>query len=531
MFAARQHRNLHDRQRGGHIVDEDAHGMNPRWLGVLFICVLLHLGAVFNSDLGLDAHVRLNAINNVGDDGQTLAWGKLRLTAESVQSPNNSATYDGYIPPWSTSESTMKITSLFALFLVAGLAGIVPRWQRSRGRIDPQWSALILLSPVFLFATGRGYDEAMIALLIGVGVSGFYVNKGDTIHHLRIHLLLLATSLLLVMGWKGFGLFTSLSVWVGAVLLGAAWMELERRQRSKEGWTWLNHPWYMGGSVAFTLFFLLFVAGFFADNGTFSIIGERPFHYLVATVFALIDGLGIYLLIGFAFWPFLSVSLSRLRGLRGPGITLLVMFSSGLLTALVAYMAALWTLESTIWNLSLFETMFLLGNNGRYVTCLVVPIVLILNWERPLAPEERPPRSSLLAAFCLIIPAMLFTTLVGQQLWSEDAGEELNAVMTGQDKSIMLVAPEALSMHHLYVIKTHVDIDGRSGIDGYWRTGQDAATILAGDAWVPDLVVVAPHVELALDQDRWRLVGEQNTPATVTGGLDEGAWRIYRHVG
>ena len=512
-------------------MDEDSHGTSRRWLGVLFLCVLLHLGAFWNSDLGLDAHVRLNAINNAGDDGQTLDWGKLRLTADTVQSPNNSATYDGYIPPWSTTETAMKLTSLFALFMVAGLAGIVPRWQRSSERVDPRWSALILMSPVFLFATGRGYDEAMIALLIGVGVSGYYVNKGDEIHQIRIHVLLLATSLLLVMGWKGFGLLTSLGVWLGAAALGAAWMELERHQRGKEGWTWLAHPWYMGGSVAITLYLLLFVAGFLTDNGTFSIIGEQPFHYLIATVFALIDGLGIYLLIGFAFWPFLSPSLSRLIGLRGPGITLLVMFSSGLLTALVAYMAALWTLESTIWNLSLPETMFLLGNNGRYATCLVIPIVLILNWERPFPSEEQPARTSLLAAFCLLIPAILFTSLVGQQLWSEDAGEELNALVTDQDTSIMLVAPETLSMHHLYVMKTHIDLDGSSGIDGYWRTVEDAANLLAEDAWVPNLVVVAPHVQLDLDQDSWRLVGEQNTPATVTGGLGDGAWRIYRHVG
>ena len=57
-------------------MDEDNHGLNRRWMVVLFFGVLLHVGAVFNSDLGLDAHVRLNAISEVGDDGQTLAWGK-----------------------------------------------------------------------------------------------------------------------------------------------------------------------------------------------------------------------------------------------------------------------------------------------------------------------------------------------------------------------------------------------------------------------------------------------------------------------
>ena len=267
------------------------------------------------------------------------------------------------------------------------------------------------------------------------------------------------------------------------------------------------------------------------DNGTFSVIEQRPLHYLVATVFALIDALFIYLLVGFALWPFLSPSLARLRGLRGLGITLLAMFTMGLFAILVAYIAALWTLESSLWGLSMPKTMLLLGNNGRYVTCLVIPIVLILGWDRPTAPKERPQRSLVVAAFCLLLPAMLFTSMVGQQLWSEDAGQQLKDVITEDETSIMLVAPEALSMHHLYVLKTSVDLDGTLGIDGYWRTAEDASAHLIAEGWKPDLVVVAPDVQLELNQEHWQLVGEENTPPTITGGLDESAWRIYRHIG
>ena len=512
-------------------MDEDNHGLNRRWMVVLFFGVLLHVGAVFNSDLGLDAHVRLNAISEVGDDGQTLAWGKLRITDDSLQSPNNSATYDGYIPPWSTSETAMKLTSMVALFAVAGLAGVTPKWQQNRRLFDPLWPTLILLSPVFLFATGRGYDEAMLALLIGLGASGYYLNKGEKAEQLRLHLLLLATSLLLVMGWKGFSLSASLGVWLLTVVLGGLWMALERHQHEKEGWNWLVHPWIMGGCVAFFVYLLLFIGGFVTDNGTFSVIEQRPFHYLLATVFALIDALLIYLLLGFALWPFLSPSLARLRGLRGLGITLLAMFTMGLFAILVAYIAALWTLESSLWGLSMPKTMLLLGNNGRYVTCLVIPIVLILGWDRPTAPKERPQRSLVVAAFCLLLPAMLFTSMVGQQLWSEDAGQQLKDVITEDETSIMLVAPEALSMHHLYVLKTSVDLDGTLGIDGYWRTAEDASAHLIAEGWKPDLVVVAPDVQLELNQEHWQLVGEENTPPTITGGLDESAWRIYRHIG
>ena len=126
---------------------------------------------------------------------------------------------------------------------------------------------------------------------------------------------------------------------------------------------------------------------------------------------------------------------------------------------------------------------------------------------------------------------MLFTSMVGQQLWSEDAGQQLKDVITEDETSIMLVAPEALSMHHLYVLKTSVDLDGTLGIDGYWRTAEDASAHLIAEGWKPDLVVVAPDVQFELNQEHWQLVGEENTPPTITGGLDESAWRIYRHIG
>jgi len=502
-----------------------------RWAVLLLLGLLLHLGAMANSDLGLDAHVRLNAANGASSTEQELAWGSLRVTSNTLQTPDSPAFYDGYIPPWSTSEAAMKWTSLLALVAVAGLATIVPKWQDGQKSVDFLWPALILLSPAFLFATGRGYDEPIVALLIGLGTAGFYLNKGDEPHQLRLHLLLLATSLLLVMGWKGFSTFSSFGIWALVLILGAVWIELERRQRMMALGAWLSHPWKMGGAVALFTYVGVFVFSLGFGTGTFSVVLDEPGTFLLASLFALLDSAGVYLLIGMMFWPFISASWRRYLHLRGPGITLLVMFISGLLTALIAYIAALWSLESKLWGMSLFETMFMLGNNGRYATCLVLPLILLINWERPSSEGEPFPKTSFLLAFCILLPAIFFTAFVGQQLWSVDAAESLQEAMVGDESSLLFVGPEALSMHHLYVVKTHVDLDGALNLNGYWRAPGDAEIFLDEVEVKPDFVLVAPNTNMLLDEREWTLVAEEPAPRTVTGWSDKGVWQIYRHLG
>ena len=511
-------------------MDEDAPRAGRRWFALILLGILLHAGALLNSDLGLDAHVRLQAINAPEGDAQVLPWGKLRVVDETTQGPNRSASYDGYIPPWSTSVSGMKLTSLFALLAVATLSACVPRWEKNRKSFEGLWPVLALVSPVFLFATGRGYDEPVIALMVGVGSAGFYFNRGDEPHELRMHVLFLATSLLLVMGWKGFSMHSAVGVWLLAVLLGAAWMELERRQREGQQATWLSHPWFMGGAVAVGVYFTTFFLGLFFETGTLSIVCQSPGNFLLASLLAVLDAFGIYLLIGFAFWPFVASSFEHFRSLRGPGITLLVMFCSGLLTGMVCYIAALWTLESALWDLSLLETALLLGNNGRYATCLFLPAVLLLGWERPSSAAQSVSKKSLALAVCLLLPAVLFTSLHGQQHWSEDAGEGLAEALVEGDSSLLLVAPDALAMHHLYVLRTHVDLDGSLGLDGYWRTSGEAAAFLEASSTEADLVVVAPNAGFNPDEQQWLLVAEERAPVTVTGWA-EGSWRIYRNVG
>ena len=54
-------------------------GSRKRWYALMALAIFLHVLAMTNSDLGLDAHVRLNAAMDGQHDGQDLAWGKLRI--------------------------------------------------------------------------------------------------------------------------------------------------------------------------------------------------------------------------------------------------------------------------------------------------------------------------------------------------------------------------------------------------------------------------------------------------------------------
>ena len=73
--------------------------------------------------------------------------------------------------------------------------------------------------------------------------------------------------------------------------------------------------------------------------------------------------------------------------MAGPGPTMVVVYATVLLAGISSYIGALWTLESSLWNRSLPETMLVLGNNGRYATAIILPLTL-LRWIEPSNPSS-----------------------------------------------------------------------------------------------------------------------------------------------
>ena len=134
-------------------------------------------------------------------------------------------------------------------------------------------------------------------------------------------------------------------------------------------------------------------------------------------------------------------------------------------------------------------------------------------------------------AVVLIAPFLLFTVLVGHQIWSEDVGETLASNWSTGDDHVHLIAPEAMAMHHLYVLKTNVDLDGSLGVKGTWSTADAGPSFLETQLGSVDFVVLAPGIETAMDENTWVLVTEDDVPVTVPGGIQSGHWTLYRYVG
>ena len=156
---------------------EEANTHRQRWLALVILGLILHVLAMSNSDLGLDAHVRLNVAMDEQHTGQDLAWGKLRVSESADQQPSSEHVYDGYVPPWIQSEWTVKITAFVGVIIVALMAGYTPKWRVNDRRFEPMWAALVILSPIFLFVSGRGYDEGVLACVVGAGVGGFFSTR------------------------------------------------------------------------------------------------------------------------------------------------------------------------------------------------------------------------------------------------------------------------------------------------------------------------------------------------------------------
>ena len=509
------------------IMEQESSVHHRRWALVFLLGFLLHIYAAFHSDLGLDAHVRLNALNDEIAEGQDLTWGSPRVSGTT--SVNTDAVYDGYIPPWYSSEAMMKITAIASLGLVAAVASLRPRDQPSQPDFEPKWAALLMLSPVLVFSTSRGYDEAPLALLMGLGVVGFWFNRGETSAQQRLNGIFMATSVLLVMVWKGFSPIASMAVWLVMLVFTEVWLRVWSIGRYTGEDQFFGNPWSVGGLTFCVVYMTITCVGLFSEVGTFSVIADHPMQFLIASVFALLDTAVLYLLVGCLLWPYLVHRWQGLRSARGPGLTMLVVYISALLAGLVAYVASLWTLEASLWNMSLTSIMVVLGNNGRYATLLLLPLVALLRWNDGEGEFGSPAEEGhLIRAIALVLPFLLFTTLVGHQIWSEDAGELLADSWQDGDDSLLLIAPESMAIHHLYVLKSNLDLDGSKSIQGLWATPDAALGVVETYQDTLDYVVVAPGTSIDVNTTSWTLIGAHEVPVSVPGGIQDGTWTLYR---
>ena len=136
------------------------------WIGLFAFAIVLNLFAIYNSDLGLDVHVKSAYVE--GGEGYVLDWGDTRQSDPDASNPEQATIINS--PPLISN----PIASL--LFLVLIFIGL------SRLNKNIPLIGLILLHPTVIFSSGKSYDELMVLSIFGMGalmLTNAYRNSGN----------------------------------------------------------------------------------------------------------------------------------------------------------------------------------------------------------------------------------------------------------------------------------------------------------------------------------------------------------------
>lgn len=474
------------------------------WKGLLVLGLLLNLMVCFTSELGLDTHVKMAVDENGG-----LPWGDLRPDSAGFSDPTDVGERS-VLPIYQASEGVIKAT---ALMIFVGLIAYVHRTVGLRS------AAVLSLSPALIFSIGRGYEEVHMALAFGLAF-GLFTQLWSKQQPLAQNLL---GGLLLMFIPFSKGMAEPSHVLGGAVLLGTCGMLWHIGQTSeRERLQWLKHPLRAATVSTSAVFAFILVVGITRSSPTLGVMVDEPLRYASAVALAVLDVVLIFTLFGMVLWPLVRPTLQRLGAVEDAQLSTMLAMIAAAMTALVLYVAALWTYESVLWDAPWPGVVFTMGNNGRYVTLLFLPLVVFLNQMHMAhdAPTIDAPGLHVRAVsmtLLLLIPISLLAGLHGQTMWTDEAAD---AMPIEQDEHFLFVSDATLGMHWLYTFYEPLDAEANN-ITGHWRS--------TDVNWVDDLQQNLPQVTvIVLSPD----VGNVPTGWVVesTGEADllngGGEWRV-----
>ncbi len=455
--------------------------------------IILHIIVTSVSEIGLDAHVHATYVTVEDGTGEDrLDWGHTRPVDSQSSDPSYSPEIGGTYWAWHAwfglwfdvmGHSTEAIQT-GALLLAALMLFIVWRCtERLYGTEEAaRLTALVSINPALLFAAGRVYPEefmliaisiALLTLLLGLRTGG----KG-------MPLLWLMAPAAVLFGATVKGIDPTAAVLI--FIIGFIAFAIDESNELLVKVTRRPHRAFIASSGAVVLVFLGFAL--FAPAGlTVSSLREAPLRFLSAVMFSILDVAIIFMLFGMVLWPFIKDSLSAGFTLVDREAGLLAGVIGGMTTAIVLYVAALWTHESLLWNAEWPWMIWSMGNNGRYATMLMIPCFWYVMRIRQLQVEEREEEKeveeevgyhslenlgmkwrSVLIGICLLLPLSLLVAFHGQTSWTGDAAEYLSTEMD-DEQDFLFVSEATLGMHWLYSFHLEVDADGTRNITGHWR--------------------------------------------------------------
>jgi hypothetical protein len=315
-----------------------------------------------------------------------LEWGQTRTVDPRASDPS----YTKVILPQIDASSNQLFFPLGAGIVFAiGLffSGYINTTKIEAGKIawSPRLPAILSIYPVFIFAIGRGYFEPVIAIVMGLSF-GLIVIR-DNIKRSAQAILIIA-SLASVMYLKGLSTDAISYFVIFAGILNFIGQKIDDKYNSIEGkQSPLQKPLPMALVTFFSVSIMLIAAGFFGFGSSLSIIGDSPLKFSFALFGSLLDVIIIFGLFGMMLWPFIMPLLTNLKQLRSYNVALLTSTCAGLLAAIWIYVAVLWTYEAELWGAEWPDIMWIMGNNGRYISLLIIPIFALMAYTAKQFPE------------------------------------------------------------------------------------------------------------------------------------------------
>jgi len=177
-----------------------------------------------------------------------------------------------------------------------------------------------------------------------------------------------------------------------------------------------------------------------------------------------------------------------------------------------------------------------MGNNGRYISLLIIPLFALMAYTAKQFPEmpslwsPKDKSRTLLVAIILLLPLTFAASLHGQKMWTDEAAEVLSESMEDGQQFVFIHEP-TLAMHWLYTIRSDLDLDGQRNITGHWRapdSGWQDELINAtqypnrGDISSVDFIVISPEIEATIPEG-WKILDQGKAPLLLGGNM----WTIW----
>ena len=415
------------------------------WKILLIIGILFHIIAAYMMPIGLDAHVHATYVTDQMNDGEgDLEWGELRQdskfgsTPEEVSSEDKWFAWHMIMQIWFTIFG-VSILSMHLLSLAIGLACLAVIYFVTNSLFGKDRAltvtALASIYPPLIRGTGRLYQESAILLLTSLAI--YCVVKGLQNPNQKKWWIFPIISIFIICSFKG------MPLWMGLVAVAG---------------------FYLSQKVQFNLITFTILA---FSTEIFVIYRNGVSLLSLDVIIALISSL-----IAAVIFLYCAV----LLGKKNPNLedNKAIILQNGTfvsLAVLIGWVAGLWVSEAYFADSGIFEILFTLRNNPRYLTLLFIPLIFIrfLNDESySLISEENQKLAYSFIAIMIVINLAIFSVTVGER-GTQIIGNQLNSeIAEGED--ILFISDSDLAMHRMYTMHITLDPDSDKSNLAIWRT-------------------------------------------------------------